>query len=193
MNQPDREYDPDDNFANSSDASNDPDGTDLDEEATTESLVWQLLLLINPGDEDAALQQFGAWQEAVLEADADDDPVGLLTGVIDWKSGFDVGADDPAALVQALDELALRWNLDIDWGVEDATDEEFLQGADVAGLIALAHAKLREYGYTLWTWNVRGGANEEVYAGWITLRRDEEAMEALALALGIDLRLGSAH
>ena len=30
----------------------------------SEALVWQLLLLINPGDEETALQQFAAYQEA---------------------------------------------------------------------------------------------------------------------------------
>lgn len=181
--------DPDDNFA-----SHGGESADFDDEAAADGLVWQLLLLINPGDDEAAMQQFAAWQEAIIEADDGDmDPVELLTGIIDWKSGFHVSADDPAALIQNLDELAGRWNLDIDWGVEDRSDDEFLDDADVAGLIALAHAKLREYGYTLWTWNARGAANEDEYSGWITLRRDEEAMQALASALGIDLRVGSAH
>lgn len=196
MTSPDREYDPDDNFANHADHGADVD----DDEATLESLVWQLMLLINPGDDDAALQQFGAWQEAVVEAgmadrdDIDDiDPLGLLVRVIDWKSGFHVEATDPAALIQSVDELAARWNLAIDWGVDDPSDDEFLADADVGSLIALAHAKLREHGYTLWTWNVRGGASEDAYSGWIALRRDEEAMQALAVALGIELRLGSAH
>ena len=53
MTHPDREFDPDDNFANSFDP-----GVDADEEDTPEALVWQLLLLINPGDEESALQQF---------------------------------------------------------------------------------------------------------------------------------------
>ena len=44
------DYDPDDNFGQAFD----PDA-DIDEEAASEALVWQLLLLINPGDEDAAL------------------------------------------------------------------------------------------------------------------------------------------
>ena len=55
MNMPDIEFDPDDNFAHSFEA-----GADADEDDTPEALVWQLLLLINPGDEEAALQQFAA-------------------------------------------------------------------------------------------------------------------------------------
>lgn len=50
------DYDPDDNFEHAF-----GDNADIDEEAANEALVWQLLLLINPGDEDAALQQFAAW------------------------------------------------------------------------------------------------------------------------------------
>lgn len=189
MTQPERDHDPDDNFANSSDA-----GFDVDDEADTEALVWQLLLLINPGDEDAALQQFGDWQEALALIDPDeDDPLALLAGMIDWKSGFRIAADDPKGLIESLDELAARWNLDIDWGLDDADDEAFLDDTDVASLIARAYAQLREHGYSLWTWNLRGGASEEVYSGWIALRRDEEAMLALANALGIEVRLGSTH
>ena len=43
--------------------------------------VWNLLWLINPGDEDAALQQFDAWREARAgnEEDATDEP-GYLDG-----------------------------------------------------------------------------------------------------------------
>ena len=33
-----------------------------------EALAWQLLLLINPGDEDAAMRQFSGYREALIEA-----------------------------------------------------------------------------------------------------------------------------
>src|SRR3546814_5515820 len=59
MTLPDEDFDPDDNYAGG------PEGAEIDDEASTEALVWQLLLAINPGDEDAALQQFGAFQEAL--------------------------------------------------------------------------------------------------------------------------------
>src|SRR3546814_8772978 len=79
------DFDPDDNYACG------PEGADIDDEASTEALVWQLLLAINPGDEDAALQQFGAFQEALDGGDAGDvDAVWLLKDVIDWKSGFHI-------------------------------------------------------------------------------------------------------
>ncbi|MGI8561723.1 MAG: DUF6630 family protein [Luteimonas sp.] len=185
---PESEYDPDDNFANSSDA-----GAEVDDEADTEALVWQLLLLINPGDDEAALQQFDAWREAMAGSDPDEvDAVSLLRDAIDWKSGFHVAATDVAGLLESIDELAARWNLRIDWGVEDTGDEAFLRDADAATLIALAHARLREDGYTLWTWQPRAAVREDVHAGWIALRRDDEAMEAIAPALGIDVRPGRA-
>ena len=60
LTMPDLDYDPDDNFANSFDA-----GSEADDEESIEALVWQLLLLINPGDEDMALQQFAAYHEAL--------------------------------------------------------------------------------------------------------------------------------
>src|SRR3546814_1387936 len=66
MTLPDEDFDPDDNYAGG------PEGAEIDDEASTEALVWQLLLVINPGDEDAALQQFGAFQEALDGGDAGD-------------------------------------------------------------------------------------------------------------------------
>lgn len=188
MTHPDDDYDPDDNFANSSD-----DGMDVDDEATAEALVWQLLLMINPGDEEAALQQFGAWQEVTADIDPDEaDPMESLRQAIDWKSGFHVDARDMIGLIESLEELSTRFDVHIDWGVEDI-DGDALDDTDVPSLIVRAHAQLREHGYTLWTWNPRGGVSEEAYSGWIALRRDEEAMLALANALGIEVRLGSAH
>src|SRR3546814_575288 len=46
MTLPDEDFDPDDNYAGG------PEGAEIDDEASTEALVWQLLLVINPGDED---------------------------------------------------------------------------------------------------------------------------------------------
>jgi hypothetical protein len=187
MTIPDTEFDPDDNFAQSFDTS-----ADTDAEDTPEALVWQLLLLVNPGDEESALQQFAAYQDALAEAGADAAPVWLLNDVIDWKAGFHVAASDTAAFIDSITELAARWNLRIDWGVEDPGDDDFLEGTDVATLMAIAYDRLREYGYTLWTWNTADGTGDgDTHAGWISLSRDDEAMQAVAAELGIELRTGS--
>ena len=179
------EFDPDDNFAHGFQ----PGAAELDDDASTEALVWQLLLLLNPGDEDAALQQFAAYQDAVADGgDEDVEPVWRVKDAIDWKSGFHVDDTDPATCIDAITELVARWNLRIDWGVEDPTDDEFLAGADVAALIAIAFDRLREDGYTLWTWDTGTDAT----AGWITLSRDDEAMRVVAAALAIDVRTGGA-
>jgi len=174
MNAPDDEFDP------------------ADDDDAPEALVWQLLLLINPGDEEAALQQFSAYREALAgtgEDDEDTEPVSLLNGVIDWKSGFHVEAGDAGAFIDSINELAARWNLRIDWGVEDPGDDEFLAATDVPELMAIAYDRLREYGYTLWTWNTSDGG--DTHAGWIALSRDDEAMQVLAPALGIEVRPAS--
>jgi len=186
MTLPDRDFDPDDNFANSFVPG--PHVDDEDEDATPETLVWQLLLLINPGDEDLALQQFETYRETAAEADDDEaELVWLLKDVIDWRSGFYVDWQDPASLIDSVNELAARWNLRLDWGAEDAGDEEFLDTTDVPTLMAIAYDRLREYGYTLWTWNTAGDA----HAGWITLSSDDEAMRVVAPALGIEVRAGN--
>lgn len=172
------EFDPDDNFAHAFD-----DGTDLDDEAALEAVIWQLLLLINPGDEDAAHAQLAAWQEASGGTDDIDAGVEALREAIDWKSGFHVEDGDTRGLVECLDELAARFDLRIDWGVEDPTDDAFLDGTDVPELLDIAFDRLREHHYTLW---VRETADGQ--AGWMTLSRDDEAMRAVAGALGLPLR-----
>ncbi len=191
MNADDNEFDPDDNFANNL---QDDSGIDLDADDTAEALVWQLLLMINPGDEESALQQFAEFRDALAEVDPDEaQPVWLLKDVIDWKAGFYVDGADAVSFIDTITELAARWNLRIDWGVEDASDEDFLAQAGVPSLMAVAYDRLREYGYSLWTWNAASGpsGDEDMQAGWISLSSDDEAMQELAHALDIELRPGS--
>jgi hypothetical protein len=160
---------------------------------TVEALIWQLLLRINPGDEEAAAQQLQAWQEACALAEADDvESIVLLRQVIDWKSGFHVELGDAAGFTECIDELSARFGLRVDWGVEDPSDRAFLDAADVPTLIGRAHEQLREHGYTLWTWSMNDAPREDVFAGWMALRSDDESIEIIAPALGIALRPGSA-
>lgn len=162
----------------------DDDDTDaLEQGDTLEALIWQWLLLINPGDEETALRQFTSYRDRELEEGEADDPVERVGEVIDWCSGF--RAEDPHTLVQALDELASRWNLAIDWDL-DLDDDEIFDEVDAPALLATAYDRLAEHGYTVWVRETPDGA----YAGWITLSRDAEPMRELATALGINLRLG---
>jgi len=156
-------------------------------DASVETLVWQLLQLINPGDEDTALQQFDDYRQTVASLDEDGyEPVHMVAHVIDWRSGFHIDVGDTRALVQVIDELCARWNLSIDWN-GDPTDDEFFEDVDGASLLGTACDRLAEYGYTLWTWEADDGS----HAGWMTLTRDAESMRELATALGITLHLGS--
>lgn len=162
------------------------DDQDFDEEDdSVEASVWLLLLLINPGDEETARQQFTAYREAVADGD-ESEPVELVARVIDWRSGFTVAQDDLRALVQALNELCARWNLLIDWN-GDPDDDDYFDDADAGSLLGIACDCLAESGYTLWTWET----DDDSYAGWITLTHDNEPMRELATALHINLRLGS--
>ena len=54
-------------------------------------------------------------------------------------------------------------------------------------LMATAYDRLREYHYTLWTWET--GSDD--HAGWITLQRDDNALRLVAGALGIHVRTGA--
>ena len=153
---------------------------------TPESLVWQLLLLINPGDTDLARQQFAAWRDALDDGDSAPTAVERVARVIDWQSGFHVDADDTRALVQAINELVARWNLRLDWD-GDPDEDEFHVAQDVPALLAVAYDRLAEFGYTLWSWETDDGS----YAGWITRSAERETMRELATALEINLCLGS--
>ncbi|BCT92502.1 hypothetical protein LYSHEL_15260 [Lysobacter helvus] len=174
------DFDPDDNFDQAFHAS-----ADLDDDAALETVAWQLLLLINPGDDDAALQQFAPVQEAMAEGG---DPVEAIRDAIDWKAGFFLGEEDSEGLVQVLDELAARFGLQIEWGVEDPTDAEFLTDTDTSALLQTAFDRLREHHYTLWTYET----GSEHIAGWISLQRDEEVLPTIAGALGFHVRAGFA-
>ena len=173
------DFDPDDNFAQAF-----PTRDELDDEAALAAVVWQLLLLINPGDEDGALAQFAAWQEIAAGSDDVDVALDALREAIDWKSGFHVADDDARGLVESLDELASRLGLRIDWGVEDSTDDEFLDAAETDELLGIAHDRLREHHYTLWTREAGAG----LHAGWITHSRDDEGMRMISEALGLQAR-----
>ena len=179
MTPPDHEFDPDDNYRGEAERA------EIDDDASTEALVWQLLLIINPGDEDAALAQFTAFQEALGGADpADVDLPQLLRDVTDCKSGFHIDESDTGALIECLEELASRFNLDIDWGVEDPTDDEFLARATASELLETAHDQLRLEGYTLWTWDT----GTDAHAGWMSFASDDEGVRILGPALGFDAR-----
>lgn len=175
------EFDPDDNFAHSFGSV-----ADIDDEAAAEALVWQLLLLINPGDEDAAAEQLASWHQAMAANGDPDAAVDALREAIDWRSGFHVDEGDTRGLVESLDELAARWNLRIDWGVDDPTDDEFLDEADVGTITGIAYDRLREHHYTVWLRE----AGPDLHAGWITRSADDEALRAVASALGIHVRHG---
>ncbi len=171
------DYDPDDNFGHAFHVQ-----ADVGEDDALEMVAWQFLLLVNPGDEDAALQQFAAFRLALEDAGDDADPVPLLRDAIDWKAGFHVGEDDAQGLMEALDELSGRWRLRIDWGVDDDAGEP----PGTSALLQAASVQLRERHYSLWT----AETGEATLAGWITHERDEEAMQLVASALGLSARPG---
>lgn len=177
----DHEFDPDDNFAGPDDS------LEPDAEADIETLAWQWLLLVNPGDEEAAGQQLRDWQDACA---GDEDPAVALAALLDasdWRASFRVHEDDPVTLIDAIGALASRFRVELDWGVEDPTDAAALAGTSAGALIDTAYHQLRVEGYTLWTWD-RG---DDTVSGALAPRDDDEGMRVLAHALGLDLRPGN--
>ena len=184
------EYDPDDNFGHAFHPH-----AGVDDEDALELVAWQFLLLVNPDDEDAAREQFAAFQQALELRGDDADPAALLRDVIDWKAGFCVHEQDAQALMEVVDELVSRWRLRIDWGLpDDDFDDEAFDGEegddgerpDPADLLSSAYAQLRARHFSLWT--VETG--EHQLAGWIIRERDEETMQLVATALGMHARVG---
>ena len=77
---------------------------ELDEDSV-EAKVWQLLALINPGDEETALLQFNDYREAVADVDAEDiESMAVIGRVIDWRL-----ASDPALARSLLDSVPEGW------------------------------------------------------------------------------------
>jgi hypothetical protein len=158
---------------------------DDDSEDTVEKHVWQLLLMINPGDEEAAKNQFNEYGIEV-EDQGDDDPVRLVGQVTNWRSSFEVDADDTRGLVEALNELISRFrDVTMNWG-GDPDDDEYHEDIDAAEIFNRAYDQLKPYGYTLWSRE----ADDDVSAGWITSSSDDESMLVVATALHINLRRG---
>lgn len=178
---PDHDFDPDDNFATGDDA------PEFDDEAGVEALIWQWLLLVNPGDDEAAQQQFRDWQESGSGEDAADIAVAALLDATDWRATFRVDEAEPGTLIDAISALAGRFRVEIDWGVEDPTDAAQLAGVSPGALVETAYDQLRIEGYTLWIWD----DGDALVSGAIAARDDDEGMRVLSHALGLDLRPGN--
>jgi hypothetical protein len=170
-------FDPDDNFSAAFTPS-----SDLDEDAALEAVAWQLLLLINPGDEDAAALQFTEVRDALASGA---EPLDAIRDAIDWKAGFFLSEDDASGVVEAIDELAARVGVRVEWDLDDEEDDA-LADADAGSLVSRAAVQLRERGYSLWLYE----SGSEHLAGWIAARSDDEAVPVVANALGFHVRSG---
>jgi len=184
MSARDQEFDPDDNFAYGAADEDDADG---EHDGDIEVLAWQWLLRINPGDDEAATQQFQSFRELLGDDDAPDAVAAALERATDWQSSFRIGEDDKTTLIDAVETLAERFRVELDWGVEDPTDAVAMAGASTTALLETAYDQLRVAGYTLWTWDT----GDDTVAGAFAPRDDDEAMRVIGHGLGIDLRPGA--
>jgi len=181
MSARDHDFDPDDNFAF---GAADDEGDDSEHEGDIEVLAWQWLLRINPGDEESAVQQFQAFRETLGDDDAPGSVQAALEAATDWRSSFRIAEDARATLIDALTTLSERFRVEIDWDVEDPTDDEALEDTPTMSLLQTAFDQLRVAGYTLWLWET----GDVTIAGVMAPREDDEGMRVLAHALGLELR-----
>lgn len=188
MSTRDQDFDPDDNFAPGPAGHGLDDGdSETEHEGDLEVLAWQWLLRINPGDDEAAMQQFQAYRELLGEDDDAEAVLDALERVTDWRASFRIAETERTTLIDAIETLAERFRVDIDWGVEDPTDAAALAHASTGALIEAAYDQLRVAGYTLWTWDT----GDETVAGVLAPRDEDEAMRVLGNALGLELRPGA--
>jgi hypothetical protein len=179
------DFDPDDNFAHG--AIDDEDAAEDVTDGDIEALVWQWLLRINPGDDEAATQQLAAFREALGVDDAPDAVQAALETATDWRSSFRISENARSTLIDAIDTLSERFRVEIDWDVEDPTDDEALAGASTSALLEVAYDQLRVAGYTMWTWDT----GDDTVAGVMAPRDDDEGMRVIGNALGLDVRPGA--
>lgn len=179
----DHDFDPDDNFASGFVEHDDGEGLD-EADGDVEVLAWQWLLRINPGDEEAAAQQLQAFRDTLGGDEAPEAVRDALEAATDWRSSFRIAEDARTTLIDAIDTLAERVRADIDWDVEDPTDDEALEDTPTMSLLQTAFDQLRVAGYTLWVWET----GDATVAGVMAPREDDEGMRVLAHALGLELR-----
>lgn len=165
----------------------------------------KFLQLINPNNADLAEEQFEtlldeltAFDEEDDDAEDDDDDYGFggdepesfawqVKDIIDWQSGFYVDWKDTESLVGSLNALCENQQIELDWGVPDPLEDNFLDQYDLPELLKLASDKLETLGYSLWNWQTDGDA----YGGWLSRSSDDQRLQQLAGDLGIEMRLAS--
>jgi hypothetical protein len=155
----------------------------------TRQAIERLIGLIDFDDALAVEKHLALFDEALDEADDEFQGhavLGLLQEVIDWEAGFHVDWKDTRAFIDCLDQLCQRLDIELDWGVEDPDDDDFLDSTSVPELMEHAHEQLRAAGITLWNWNTEADA----YAGWLARAEDDEEIMAIAETLGVDIRPG---
>ncbi|MGE8392644.1 hypothetical protein HFV04_026900 [Pseudomonas sp. BIGb0427] len=153
----------------------------------------QLLTLVSPSAAMAS-QHVQALREVELDEDDieefEDDPQQLMyivKDVADWESVFFVDWKDTESFVQSVQQLAEARDADVTFGVEDAEDEDFLEGTTVPELMVTAHDELHKQGLVLWNWSTDG----DCYSGFITTRDVATQLVALGEVLEVEIREGS--
>lgn len=148
----------------------------------------ELLRLINP-EPALADEQWTSLQALLAEEDNEWEETGLMWAfkeAVDWTSGFFVDWKDTESFVQAIDTLASLWKVSVDWGTEDALDDDFLEEHDVPALMAIAHASLQAQGMDLWSWDTDG----DCYSGFLARTDDAGRVQTQAESLDVQILTG---
>lgn len=154
--------------------------------------VERLIALSNPdaGSVTAQIAEFrGLLKDEGEEIKNGTDLIWQFKNVVDWQSGFFVDWKDTESFVQCLDQLGAARGVEIDWGVEDAMDDDFLDSVDVEELMSMAAASLAGHDLTLWNWDTEG----DDYGGWIARAEDDEEIAEIARCLDVDFSIAEAQ
>lgn len=145
----------------------------------------RLIRAISPDDHDATAQieafERGVGEHVDTPLDA---PVllQLFSDATAWTTSYYVDWKDRESTVASVSALANLWRVDLDWGVPDATDTEFLDRFDVHQLLDIAHTSLEEKGFRLWGFDT----STDSYGGWLAPVSRDQVFHAISSAIDHD-------
>lgn len=141
-----------------------------------------LMELILP-EVDALDEAMLAFEEAVDDWDDEDAPVlAVVLASVQGEASIEIGWDNNATLIVALDALAQRWGAGLMFGSHDP-DGAFTHHHTVPALLKAAAVELKDYGLTLWLYF----PDDERICAFIARSEDDDLLERLSAQMSAEI------
>ncbi|MBV1775977.1 hypothetical protein KSF73_09635 [Burkholderiaceae bacterium DAT-1] len=145
-----------------------------------------LFELINPGFPDRADEQYQAFLDELAAHDDDEfastvDLMNVVKDIIDGESACQLNWRAGPEFVEGMLRVLEGMGEEIDWGVDDPLDDDWLKAMTVPELVLRAADGLQDAGYTLWCWQI----DQEHFLAWLTQSVSESEMASLVDSLGL--------